>query len=167
MDATTQLLCPQLVELDLVVSDRESALRAASMMIASTTRISAPPVFRALLRREMAGSTAIGNRLAIPHARIAGIADPVTAYLRLKAPLEFGAPDRMPVTELFVILVPGGGDPARHLQLLALVAEAFSDSGFRNRLAKAEDQHDVRRAFSDWIGDKDAGANAPTASSAG
>ena len=99
--------------------------------------MSAPPIFRALWRRELAASTGVGNGFAIPHARITGITEPVTVYVRTKTPVDFAASDRKRVVEFFVILVPADGDNARHLQLLAQVAEVFSDRNFRVRLAAA------------------------------
>jgi PTS system nitrogen regulatory IIA component len=146
-----QWLCPQQIELELDVSGRREALRAVSSLIERSRRLNAPPVFRALWRREQAASTAIGNGLAIPHARITGIADPVTVYVRTKAPVDFAAPDRKPVSDLFVILVPAEGPNLEHLQLLALVVQASSDGDFRARLAAASDAEGVRTAFSRWI----------------
>ena len=96
----------------------------------------------------------VGNGFAIPHARIPGIADPVTVYARMKAPVDFAAPDRKRVSELFVILVPADGAEERNLLLLALIAEAFSDREFRSRLAAASDASDVRSTFAQWISDK-------------
>ena len=154
MDTVTQWLCPQEIELDLDVPNRSKALRAVSTLIERSRRLAAPPVFRALWRREKAASTGVGNGFAIPHARVTGITEPVTVYVRTKAPLDFAAPDGKWVSELFVILVPADGANAQHLQLLALVAEVFSDSDFRARLAAASDQQDVRSAFSRWINEK-------------
>jgi nitrogen PTS system EIIA component len=152
VDEATRWLCPQEIQLDLDVPDRREALQAVSAMVVGHLRqVNAPPVFRALWRREQAGSTAVGNALAIPHARIAGITEPATAYVRLKTPLDFAAPDRKRVSELFVILVPAEGANEAHLQLLALVAEAFADGAFRARLAAASDPGDVRSAFLQWI----------------
>jgi PTS system nitrogen regulatory IIA component len=151
MDESTQGLCPQEIQLDLDVPDRREALQAVSAMVARARTVSAPPVFRALWRREQAGSTGMGNAFAIPHARITGITEPVTAYVRLKTPLDFAAPDRKRVSELFVILLPAEGADEAHLQLLALVAEAFADGAFRARLASASDPQDVRSTFSLWI----------------
>ena len=78
VDEATRWLCPQEIQLDLDVPDRQEALQAVSAMVVGHLRqVNAPPVFRALWRREQAGSTAVGNALAIPHARIAGITEPM------------------------------------------------------------------------------------------
>lgn len=154
MDTVTQWLCPQEIELDLDVRNRWEALRMVSALIERSRGLSAPPVFRALWRRETAASTGVGNGLAIPHARVPGIAEPVTVYVRTKAPVEFAAPDGKRVSDLFVILVPADGTNEKHLQLLALVAEAFSDRDFRARLAAASDPRGVRSAFAHWISER-------------
>ena len=149
-----QWLCPQEIELDLDVSSRWEALRAVSAMIERSQHLAAPPVFRALWRRELAASTGVGNGFAIPHARIPGITEPVTAYVRLKAPVDFAAPDARRVSEFFVILVPDDDANERNLLLLALVAEAFSDREFRARLAAAVSARDARSVFAQWIDGK-------------
>lgn len=151
MDDLTQWLCPREIELDLEVPNRWEALRAVSAIVARSQPVDAPAVFRALWRREQAGSTGVGNAFAIPHARITGITEPATVYVRMKSALDFAAPDGKRVSDLYVILVPADGANAVHLQLLALVAEAFSDRNFRTRLAAASDPQDVRSAFSRWI----------------
>lgn len=154
METVVQWLCPQSIELDLDAPNRWEALRGVSAMIERSRRLSAPPIFRALWRREMAASTGVGNGFAIPHARIAGIVEPITAYVRTRSALEFAAPDGKRVSELFVILVPADGDNEKHLQLLALVAEAFSNTGLRAQLAAAVEPQDVQSAFSRWIGER-------------
>ena len=156
METVTKWLCPQEIELDVDVRTRWDALRAVSAVIERSRGLSAPPVFRALWRRELAASTAVGDGFAIPHARIAGIAEPVTVYARTKAPLPFGAPDGKPVSEMFVILVPADDAPERNLLLLALVAEAFSDRVFRARLTAAACPDDARSVFLQWIAENQA-----------
>jgi PTS system nitrogen regulatory IIA component len=151
MDPVLQWSSPQEIALDLDVSSRWEALRAVSAEIERSRGLSAPPIFRALWRREQAASTALGKSFALPHARIAGIAEPVTVYARTRTPIDFAAPDHRSVSELFVLLVPSDADNAKHLQLLALVAEMFSDDAFRTRLLQASDAASIRSIFKRWI----------------
>ena len=110
METATQWLCPQQIELDVDVPGRREALRAVSVSIA---RAHGDSAHRRSIARCGAGkwqaSTAVGNGLAIPHARITGIAEPVTMYMRTRALLNFAAPDGKRVSELYVILVPAEG----------------------------------------------------------
>jgi len=147
-------LCPQEIALDLEASTRWEALRAVGALIERSRGLDAPPIFRALWRREQAQSTALGHGIAVPHARIMRIREPITAYVRTKLPIAFAAPDRGLVSELFVLLVPEGDDNARHLELLALIAEMFSEVAFRGRLGQAADVDSVRAIFQRWINGK-------------
>ena len=67
--------------------------------------------------------------------------------------MAFDAPDGKPVSSLLVIMVPADGATDDHLQLLALVAQAFSDPSFRARLAAASDAAEVAAVFSQWAPD--------------
>ena len=127
--------------------DRREALRALGALAATARDLDEAPVFRALLRREQAGSTGVGNGFAIPHARIVGIDQPVTVYARTRAPIDFAAADGRPVTDLYGILVPAAGADEAHLQLLSCVAAAFSTRRFRAALAAASCRRDVEVAF--------------------
>jgi PTS system nitrogen regulatory IIA component len=154
MDNVMPWLCPQEIELDVDAANRRDLLRTVSALIERRTSLRAPVVYRALWRRERASSTGVGNGFAIPHARIEGLVEPVTVYLRPRTAIAFGAPDGKPVSELFVILVPADGAHQAHLQLLAQVAEAFSDEGFRGRLAARTTSHGVQSAFAQWIDER-------------
>jgi PTS system nitrogen regulatory IIA component len=68
-------------------------------------------------------------------------------YLRTRCAIAFGAPDGKPVVHFVVIVVPAGGDVDDHLELLARVARLFSDREFRERLAVADGEPEVRRLF--------------------
>jgi len=105
------------------------------------------PILRALWRREEAGSTGLGRGVAIPHARIAGISQPLTMLLRLRAPIPFDAPDGKPVSLVLVIIVPADDETEQHLQLLARFASLCTDRKFRTRLMEAPAAEEVRHAF--------------------
>ena len=148
-------LLPQAVALDLDVHGKMALLHAAAQMLKGFCRIEAEPIFRALHRREQAGSTAVGDGLAIPHARIPGIDRPLTLYLRTKVPLRFGEPDGKPVSEFFVMVVPAEGVPEMQLGLLREVAERFSRSSFRAMLAAASSPAAVAAVFAQWSDPQD------------
>ena len=104
-----QALQPQQIELDVDVPDVKRALERAAEVICRAHGLDPAPVFRALWRREQIGSTAIGHGVALPHARISGIAKPLMLFMRPKYAIEFGAPDSRLVTRIWVILVPADG----------------------------------------------------------
>jgi PTS system nitrogen regulatory IIA component len=112
----------------------------------------ADSVAHSLARRERIGSTGLGQGVAIPHARVNGLARIHALYLRLKSPIPFDAPDEGPVVDVLVLLVPA---PATddHLCLLADATQLFSDRAFRKRLAACSDRDAVARLFAAWPGE--------------
>jgi nitrogen PTS system EIIA component len=141
---------PQEILFDAPLRDRRHALELASEAIARAHHLNAAPVERALWRRELVGSTALGKGIAIPHARIEGIDRPLTIFIRSRPAIDFAAPDGQAVADILVLLVPSDGDPDDHLQLLALIAQMFCDDAFRGRLAGATDAASARSAFADY-----------------
>jgi len=127
-------LQPEEIHLDVPLRDVRHALEFIADAIGVHHGLDSAPIFRALSRREQAGSTALGAGFAVPHARIHGIERPLTLLVRARHPIDFLAPDREPVSLMLAILVPEHGDHDDHLRLLALVAELFSEPGFRARM---------------------------------
>lgn len=146
-------LQPEQIHLDVPLRDSRHVLEFIADAIGVHHCLEAAPIFRALSRREQAGSTALGGGLAIPHARIAGIERPLTLLVRARHPLDFKAPDRDPVTLMLAILVPEHGDRDDHLKLLALVAELFSNPGFRAQIDTGTEPEAVARTFRAGIGE--------------
>ncbi len=140
---------PQKILLDIELRHRWHALEWAAATIARMHRLDPAPILRALRRRELVGSTALGCGVAIPHARIDGIERPLTLFVRPRWAIDFAAPDGKPVSSILVIMVPSDGDTDDHLQLLALVAQSFSDPAFRSRIAGSNDIANVRCAFAE------------------
>jgi PTS system nitrogen regulatory IIA component len=143
------LSCDHIV-VGLDVHDKWHALEEAALMVERRYNIDHAPILRALWRREQIGSTGLGNGIAIPHARIAGVNEPIVLLLRTKVPIVFGAPDHKPVSILFVILVPEHANE-EHLQILAGASEMLSDESFRLRLSAADGPDTIKRLFGDSL----------------
>ena len=58
------------------------------------------------------------------------------AFVSMKQPIPFDAPDGQPVSLIFVLLVPDRATDL-HLQILSELAQMFSDKPFRERLLAA------------------------------
>jgi len=132
-NAVAAILSPQDVLLGLDAPTKERALEEIARFIARRHGLREADVYSSLAEREKIGSTALGFGIAIPHARVPGLSQPVAAFVRTKSPVPFGAPDDKPVSDMLVLLVPAEVAD-EHLQLLAEVAEMFSDKRFRGSL---------------------------------
>jgi PTS system nitrogen regulatory IIA component len=131
--ALASILTPADVLLDVDAPTKRRALREIARFVAGRHGLIEADVHASLVEREEIGSTGLGFGIAIPHARVTGLSLPVAGFLRTKAPIEFGAPDDKPVSEMLVLLVPPQAAD-EHLQLLAEVAEMFSDRKLRESL---------------------------------
>ena len=98
--------------------------------------LDAQAIFESLIAREKLGSTGFGNGIAIPHCRMAGCNSPLSAVLRLEAPVDFDAIDGAPVDLLFVLLVPQAATD-EHLELLRQIASMLDREDVRQRLRQA------------------------------
>lgn len=124
------------------VRHADAALRAAAAQLARRD-CGASPLLAALRQREAESSTAIGHGVAIPHARLAGVAHPRATLMRLRTPVPFAAPDRLPVDLVFAMAIPADYTE-QYLALLSSLAARFSDAGFRETLRQAPDAGALR-----------------------
>jgi PTS system nitrogen regulatory IIA component len=87
--------------------------------------------------------------VAIPHGRIAKLRDATAAFVKTSHPIPFDAPDGLPVSLIFVLLVPERANDL-HLQILGELAQMFSDTPFRNRLLACKDSASLYQLLHDW-----------------
>jgi len=118
-------------------------------MLEGASGLSRGQVMGSLLARERLGSTALGQGIAIPHGRVKGLRDAVGAFLRVREPIPFDAPDNQPVSLVFVLLVPERASDV-HLQILSELAQMFSDRELRRQLAAAPNPASAQRLIIGW-----------------
>ncbi len=100
---------------------------------------------KAVLLREEQAPTALGQGLAVPHARMPDLDGSRIAIGRLRTSLNMDAPDGRPVR--FVVLMLVGADAELHLEFLMLVAQMMSDPVFAAEAHLAEDEDAFRQAI--------------------
>ena len=129
--------------------DKERVFEAVARLLQGRCGFAQSQLVDSLIAREECGSTGIGHGVAIPHARIKGLARPFGVYVRTRLPIPFDAPDGKPVSDLIVIFVPEQA-AQQHLRLLAEVAEIFGDGRLRHQLHATNDPAEVYRLLSEW-----------------
>lgn len=93
--------------------------------------------YNAVCQREaFGGTTAIGDGIALPHARNTGVSAPGISALTLRHGVDWGAPDGKPVDLLFMIAVPPEED-SLHLQILARLVNLFGSTALVDSLRHA------------------------------
>jgi nitrogen PTS system EIIA component len=154
MNSIAQLFAANDVLLDLDVANKQMLFEAVGKLWEEQHGIGAAAAAAGLSERENLGSTGLGEGMAIPHARVAGLSEAVAAFVRLKSPIDFDAPDGKPVGCCFLLLAPAQA-AKQHLQILADVAEMPANPQFRDLLAAAKDSDEVHRLFASWRPAKD------------
>ena len=149
MNLIAKLLPASNVLLDLEVSSKKRVFEQVGLLYENHHHIARSQVFDSLFAREKLGSTGLGQGIAIPHGRIKGIKEAVGAFVRLKQPIPFDAPDGQPVALIFVLLVPDRATDM-HLQILSELAQMFSDKAFRERLLAAPGAQELHHLVTRW-----------------
>lgn len=95
-------------------------------------------LFDLLLQRERLGSTGIGNGVAIPHGKIAGLEGICGIFARLAKPIDFDAMDDEPVDLVFAIFAPEGSG-ADHLKALSRIARLLRNQSVLSQIRNTSD----------------------------
>ena len=127
-------------------SSKRQALHAVAEAASAVLGIDSQRVFDALMEREALGATGLGSGVAVPHARLTGLEHVSGVFVRLDAPVAYGAVDDRPVDLLFALFAPPS-DGAGHLRALAAVSRAMRSPELRERLRQAKSEDAVRAMF--------------------
>lgn len=131
------ILTPERALTDVQAGSKKRVLEQIAKLVASDLPdLDAQEIFESLVAREKLGSTGFGNGIAIPHCRLTGCTAPLSAVLRLEAPVDFDAIDGAPVDLLFVLLVPQEATD-QHLELLRQIASMLDREEVRLSLRQA------------------------------
>lgn len=112
----------------------EEIYDTVSKMIDLPDGMTANQVYNALCTREKVLSTAVGNGIALPHARspiMKDEKDQRICVVYLKNPIDMKAPDERNVFVMFVLLTY---KPEVHLKVLSNLAGLFRQVSFRKAL---------------------------------
>ena len=104
-------------------------------------------VLNSLMARERMGSTGIGNGIALPHGRLAGLEQVIAIVVTSTPAIDFDALDEKPVDIFFALLVPEEQTEG-HLQTLATVAGKLSDKETIKAIRRATTSDDILSALS-------------------
>jgi PTS system nitrogen regulatory IIA component len=123
---------------DVRAADKDRLLRELTGRAASALRLDAAALADAIAQRERLGSTGMGDGIAIPHARIAGLSKPFGVLARLRRAIDFAAIDGQPVDIVFLLLLPSAAH-GEQLTALASVARRLRDAQVTADLRDAAD----------------------------
>lgn len=135
------VLKPECVEVGLTVGSKDEALREIVRIAKRCPDLSGIPdgvLLRALQDREKAGSTGIGDGVALPHCRVPQARTHIVGLVTLASPVDFDAIDNKPVRLMAFIIAPSQMSEA-HAVLLSQISRLLVGPGAAEKIVAATD----------------------------
>lgn len=147
----TDLLKKESIELNSPVSTKQGAIDKLIDLQAKAGNISDKNAYKKdILAREQMSSTAVGDGIAIPHAKSEAVWQPGLAAITAPNGVDYESMDGKPSNILFMIAAPNDGD--LHLEVLSRLMTILMDEEFRRNLLAA----DTKEKFLKVIDEKEA-----------
>jgi len=126
--------------------DRRDAIRELAEAASSASGLNSRCIESEVLKREEAMPTGISNGIAVPHARLDGLARPVVCLGISREGIDFDASDGEPARIIFLILTPKKDDAAQ-LELILDIMTTLKDRALREKLLAAADYDELVEAI--------------------
>jgi mannitol/fructose-specific phosphotransferase system IIA component (Ntr-type) len=127
-----------------VIREMVGSLAGAGSLKATETE----DIVRAILKRELLGSTGIGRGVAIPHTKHSSVERLIGTVALSRPGVSFESLDGEPV-HVFVLLISPQDRPGDHLRALENVSRSLRDDSFVRSLRQAT----TREAIWDLLGE--------------
>ncbi|MGN0525733.1 PTS fructose transporter subunit IIABC [Eubacterium sp.] len=125
------------IELNTSVATKNDAINKLVSLHEAVGNLADSKVYKeAILLREEQGSTAIGEGIAVPHAKSDSVKTPGLSAITVQGGVDYGAPDSKPSDILFMIAAPMDGD--LHLEILSRLMVMLMEPEFCNDLRNAK-----------------------------
>lgn len=132
------LLKKEAVKLNVTAGSKDEAIDILVSLHEKAGNLSDTAAYKeAILSRESQGSTAIGEGIAVPHAKSESVKVPGLSAITVPAGVDYGAPDGKDSDILFMIAAGTDGD--KHLEILSRLMVMLMDPEFCAKLRGAKD----------------------------
>lgn len=143
----TELLRKESIELGVALSSKEEAIDKLTALMEAGGRLNDRAGYKkGILDREAQGSTAIGEGIAIPHAKVAAVKEPGLAAVTVPEGVDYEAFDGSLANLIFMIAAPAEGADV-HLEALARLSALLMTPNFKENLLAAATKEDFLRVI--------------------
>ncbi|MFA9456398.1 fructose-specific PTS transporter subunit EIIC [Halalkalibacter sp. AB-rgal2] len=143
----SELLKKDTIVLNMKATDKSSAIDELVRKLDSAGRLNDPSQYKKdIWEREEQSTTGIGDGIAIPHAKSAGVQTPAIAFGRSSDGLNYESLDGQP-THLFFMIAASENATQSHLDTLSRLSTYLMDEEFRNKLLAASSEDEIVRAI--------------------
>lgn len=145
----TELLKKESIELGVKVSSKEEAIDTLIGLMEAGGRLNDRAGYKeGILAREALGSTAVGEGIAIPHAKVVAVKEPGLAAMVVPDGVDYEAFDGSLANLIFMIAAPEGGADV-HLEALSRLSTLLMDPDLKNDLIHAESKEEFLQLIDD------------------
>ena len=137
-----KLVTEKFILLNQKSNSKKNVLELISSYLQKEIKIKKDTVFENLYAREKLGTTALGNGVALPHARIDSLKTTQTLLLQLASGIDFDAVDGKKVDVIFVLLVPNVNSDS-HVKMLAEIAAILDNKQTVKKIRKAKKRQEI------------------------
>lgn len=143
------ILKPESVIADIQAQTKKDILTELSRPIAQAFDINIEEMVGILLNREKLGSTGIGEGVAIPHGKIAGLKTIAASVGKNTQGLKFDSLDGKPC-HIFFLLVAPGNSVSGHLKALARASMLLKNPSLREDLMKTTSPEELYAVLTEY-----------------
>ena len=163
----TDLLKHEGIKIGASAADQSDAIDQLVALQATVGNISDKDAYKeAILKREAEFSTAVGDGIAIPHAKTNAVKKAGLAAMTVKGGVDWNAADGKKSDLVFMIAAPEG-EANTHLEILAKLAQMLMHKDFADALRAAKTPEDFLAVIDGAEAEKDAEAAAPAPAKSG
>jgi PTS system nitrogen regulatory IIA component len=135
--------------MDCQSKSKKNVLELISEIASSISATNKDIVFEKLYEREKLGTTAFGNGIAIPHARIDNLSEAKIIILKLETAIDFNSSDGEKV-DLIVSLLAPNNENELHIQILSKIAEMLDDKVFREKIRNCSNKAEIKSVINSY-----------------
>ena len=144
----TDLLKSNAIELGVTLTSKDEAIDKLIALHEKAGNLKDSAKFKEdILKREEHSTTAIGEGIAVPHAKSSAVKAPALSCVTVPGGIDYSAPDGKPSDLLFMIAATEDGDV--HLEILSRLMVMLMDADFANALRNAKSTEEFLKIIDD------------------
>lgn len=145
----SDLLKKESIELGVKVTGKEEAIDKLVGLMEAGGRLKDKAGYKeGILKREALGSTAVGDGIAIPHAKVAAVKEPGLSAMVVPVGVDYDAFDGS-LSHLFFMIAAPEGEADVHLDALSRLSTLLMDPDFKSDLTNAGSKEEFLQLIDD------------------
>lgn len=137
-----EIITQNLIALDIELADKAAVINEIADLLQTDGRLTDRDLYvKDVYEREEVVPTGIGDLIAIPHARSAGVSMSSLVYLRLNSSIRWN--DEEEAKLIFGIAVPEDNVDNLHLKILSSVAKKLLDDKIKQVLQQSGSKEEI------------------------